>query len=590
MVDLAKIMEPLPLARQRPQGPLVLELDLTEGVADEAPGDPVSQIMNRRKQHYLDILEGIRRGARDPRVAALLVRVDARSLGFAKVQELRRTVADFRAAGKPAVAWADSFGETGEGNLPYYLACAFSRVVMAPTGVLGLTGLRMRTTFVKGALDKLDVSYEVGARHEYKNALNSVTETGYTAAQREASDRIVTSLGDQLAEAVSQARGLPEEEVRALVSRGPFLAREAVEEKLVDGLAHRDEVYAQLFEQVRGAAPEKGGGSGKARGKRGDGDRDTGPELQFVTRYHRKHTPPQLSRKTGGPGYIALVSATGTISLGRTRRSPLGGGTVMGSDTVTAAFRAARKDPQVKAVVFRVDSRGGSPTASDAIRRESELTSRAGIPVVSVMGDVAASGGYYVTLGSDAVVAQPGTLTGSIGVITGKPVLGALRERYGVTSDSVRTGEHAGMFDTDRPFTESEWERVNALLDEIYEDFTGKVAAARGMTREQVHEVARGRVWTGRDAHERGLVDELGGLETAVRLAREKAGAGPLPVRAFPRAHPLDRIRQHESSEDVGASGPQTVVSAWGPLEHVAVAMGLPVGGPLMMPGLWEIR
>lgn len=562
MVDLAKIMK----TRQRPQGPLVLELDLTEGVADQAPGDPFSQIMNRRRQQYLDVLEGIRRGARDPRVAALLVRVDARSLGFAKVQELRDTVADFRAAGKPAVAWADSFGETGEGNLPYYLACAFSRVVMAPTGVLGLTGLMMRTTFVKGALDKLDVSYEVGARHEYKNAMNSVTETGYTAAQREASDRIVTSLGDQIVEAVSLARGLPREEVRALVSKGPFLAREAVEHKLVDGLAHRDEVYAQLFGELSGE-----------------------PQLQFVTRYHRKHTAPQqLSRDTGG--HIALISATGTISLGRTRRSPLGGGTVMGSDTVAAAFRAARKDPQVKAVVFRVDSRGGSPTASDAIRRETELTSKAGIPVVAVMGDVAASGGYYVTLGSDAVVAQPGTLTGSIGVITGKPVLGALKEQYGVTSDSVRTGEHAGMFDTDRPFTESEWERVNALLDEIYEDFTGKVAAARGMTREQVHEVARGRVWTGRDAHERGLVDELGGLETAVRLAREKAGSGPLPVRPFPRPNPLDRIRQHESSEDVGASGPQTVVSAWGPLEHVAVAMGLPVGGPLMMPGLWEIR
>ncbi|MFD6952573.1 signal peptide peptidase SppA [Nocardiopsis sp. NPDC060348] len=581
MVDLAKITEPLSLARRRPQGPLVLELDLTEGVADEAPGDPLSQIMNRRRQHYLDVLEGIRRGARDPRVAALLVRVDARSMGFAKVQELRHTVADFRAAGKPAVAWADSFGESGTGNLPYYLACAFSRVVMAPTGVLGLTGLHMRTTFVKGALDKLDVTYEVGARHEYKNALNSVTETGYTDAQREATDRIVTSLGDQLAEAVAEARGLTADKVRALVSRGPFLAGEAVEEGLVDRLAYRDEVYAELFEQVR--EKERGGdGAG--------GGRSVEPELQFVTRYHRKHTPPPLPQVRGGSGYIALISASGTISLGRTRRSPLGGGTVMGSDTVAAAFRAARKDPQVKAVVFRVDSRGGSPAASDAIRRESELTSQAGIPVVSAMGDVAGSGGYYVTLGSDAVVAQPGTLTGSIGVLTGKPVLGRLLERYGVTSDSVSTGEHAGMFDTERPFTESEWERINALLDQVYEDFTERVARARRMTREQVDEVARGRVWTGRDAHERGLVDELGGLETAVRLARERAGAEALPLRSFPRTHPLDRIRPHESSEDVGASGPQTVLGAWGPLQHAAVAMGLPVGGPMMMPQTWEIR
>ncbi|MEE2047817.1 S49 family peptidase, partial [Nocardiopsis tropica] len=316
----------------RPRGPLVLELDLTEGVADEAPGDPISQIVNRRRQHYLDIVEGIRRGARDPGVAALLVRVDARSLGFAKVQELRDCVADFRAAGKTAVAWADSFGETGEGNLPYYLSCAFSRVVMAPTGVLGLTGLMMRVTFLKGALDKLGVSYEVGRRHEYKNALNSVTETGFTEAQREASGRIVSSLGDQLVEAVSEARGLPEEKVRELVSRGPFMPKEALDAGLVDGLAYRDEVYADLLGEVRSQADGAGDGSAPE------------PSLQFVTRYHRKHTPVPRPRAAGGPGYIALISATGAISLGRTRRSPLGGGTVMGSDTVTAAFRAARKD------------------------------------------------------------------------------------------------------------------------------------------------------------------------------------------------------------------------------------------------------
>ncbi|WP_017601943.1 S49 family peptidase, partial [Nocardiopsis lucentensis] len=237
-----------------------------------------------------------------------------------------------------------------------------------------------------------------------------------------------------------------------------------------------------------------------------------------------------------------------------------------------------------------VDSRGGSPTASDAIRRESELTGKAGIPVVAAMGDVAGSGGYYVTLGADAVVAQPGTITGSIGVITGKPVFGALMERFGVTTDSVSSAEHAGMFDTDRPFTESEWERVNALLDEIYDDFVGKVAQARGMTREQVHEVARGRVWTGRDALERGLVDELGGLATAVRLARERAGAGPLPLRTFPRTHPLDRFRPHESSEDLASAQPQSTLSPWGALENAALAMGLPVGGPLSMADGWEIR
>ncbi|WP_017601944.1 S49 family peptidase, partial [Nocardiopsis lucentensis] len=319
MVDLSKITEPLSLPRLRPgpHGPLVLELDLTEGVADEAPGDPIGQLMNRRRQHFLDVVEGIRRGARDPKVAALIVRIDGRPLGFAKTQELRDSVADFRASGKTAIAWADSFGELGSGNLPYYLACAFSRVVMSPTGVLGLTGLIMRSTFVKGAIDKLDVRYEVGKRHEYKNALNGVTETGFTDAHREATDRIVTSLSDQIVEAVAEARGLTEDKVRELVSGGPFMPKEALDTGLVDALAYRDEVYEDLLGQVREEHPGK-----------------DEPELLYVARYHRKHTPVPRPTVGEGPGYIALISANGAITLGRSRRSPLGGGTIMGSDTV----------------------------------------------------------------------------------------------------------------------------------------------------------------------------------------------------------------------------------------------------------------
>ena len=574
MVDLAKITEPLSLDRfgPRPQGPLVLELDLTEGVADESPGDPLSQIMNRRKQHYLEVLEGIRRGARDPEVGALVVRVDARALGIAKIQELRDTVADFRATGKPAVAWADTFGEAGDGNLPYYLATAFSRVALSPTGLVGLSGLMSRSTFLKGALDKLDVKFEGGARHEYKNAINPYTQTGYTAPHREAMGRIVESMNDQIVTAVSESRGLTEERVRELIDTAPILGTEALEAGLVDQLAYRDEVYAELTREVRA----KGEGSPE-------------PTLQFVTRYHRKHATPPKPRFADSGDHIALISASGGITLGKSRRSPMGGA-VMGSDTVCAAFRAARQDPRVRAVVFRVDSGGGSAIASDLIRRESQLTREAGKPVITTMGDVAGSGGYYVALGSDAIVAQPATITGSIGVLTGKPVLGALKERFGITTDSVTQGAHAAMFDSEEGFSESEWERINTLLDTIYDDFVGKVAAARGRTWDEIHEVAKGRIWTGADALERGLVDELGGVETAVRLARAEVGAGALPVRVFPRPHPLDRLRQHESSEDVASAEPQTVLSAWGPLEHLAVRLGLPAAGPLSMPGTWEIR
>ncbi|QRN79139.1 MAG: S49 family peptidase, partial [Nocardiopsis sp. BM-2018] len=253
MVDLAKITEPLSLNRfgPRPRGPLVLELDLTEGVADESPGDPLSQIMNRRKQQYLEVLEGIRRGARDPEVGALIVRVDARALGIAKIQELRDTVADFRATGRTAVAWADTYGEAGDGNLPYYLATAFSRIAVSPTGLVALSGLMSRATFIKGALDKLDVKFDAGARHEYKNAINQYTQTEYTPAHREAIGRIVQSMNDQIVTAVAKSRDLTEERVRELIDTAPILAQEALDAGLVDQLAYRDEVYAELTKEVR---------------------------------------------------------------------------------------------------------------------------------------------------------------------------------------------------------------------------------------------------------------------------------------------------------------------------------------------------
>lgn len=572
MVDLAKITKPLSLKRfvPGPKAPVVLELDLTEGVVDENPGDPLGQLLNRRKQHYLEVIEGVRRGARDPHVAALVVRVDAHSFSMARAQELRDCVADFRSTGKPAVAWADTFGEAGNGNLPYYIATAFSEVAMAPTGVLGLTGMQWQQAFVKGAADKLGVEFEVGRRHEYKNAMDTYTHTGFTDAHREAVDTILESVNGQLVGAISKTRGLTEERVRELVGRGPILAEEALEAGLVDRLGYRDQIYADLV---------------------GQAEREHGaePHLQFVTRYHRRNAPQPRPFAAGDTNYIAVISASGAIMLGKSRRSALSGGTVMGSDTVGAAFRAARQDPQVKGVVFRVDSGGGSAVASDLIRRESELTKEAGKPVVTTMGGVAGSGGYYVALGSDAIVAQPGTMTGSIGVITGKPVYGQLMEHLGVATDSVTRGEHAGMFGPERRFTESEWERVNTLLNNIYDDFVTKVARARGRTWDEIHEVAKGRIWTGAKAHERGLVDELGGLETAIRLVRDRIGKGALPVRGFPRVHPLDRLRQHESSEDLSATDPETTLSPWGVLTDAAARLGLPETGPLTMPGPWRL-
>ncbi|MBX9389007.1 signal peptide peptidase SppA [Streptomonospora nanhaiensis] len=600
MVDVAKLLEPVSQYRRRRSGPLILELDLTGGLAEEAPVTPLGEVVARRRQQLLDVVEGIRRGAQDPRVKALVARIDGQALGVAKVQEVRAAVAAFRAAGKEAVAWSESFGELGPGTVSYYLATAFDHIALVPTGSVGLTGVSLGQTFYGGAAERLGVRFEGGARHEYKTAPNRFTERSFTEPHREVVERIVHSLTDQVVGGIAEGRGLTADRVRELIERGPFLAAEALEAGLVDRLAYRDEVYGDLRRRHGAGSGGSGGSGGSAASERGGADPgsspggdgsgdDGGARLLYVGRYrHRAAVAERVPAARPAP-YIALITATGMITSGRSRRSPLSGAT-MGADTVAAALRAARRDPHVRAVVFRVDSPGGSAVASDLIRREVRLTSEAGTPVVASMGDVAGSGGYYVTLGADAVVARPGTITGSIGVYSGKPVLTGLLERLGIAVERVDGGPHAAMFGTDRGFSESEWERVNALLDDVYADFTGKVAAARGLTPEQVDRVARGRVWTGRDAFEHGLVDDLGGLPAAVRIAREKAGLPGGRLRAFPTGGAWDRLVPADSSEDRAAAPRSGLVPAHGLLGELAVLAGWPQGAPLVMPERWEVR
>jgi protease-4 len=570
MVDAGKVVELFNEAREQRTAPLILELDLSDGVVEGAPTDPLTALLARRKTHLRDVLDGIRRGARDSRVRALVVRVSG-VIGLAVAQDLREAVRAFRDTGKLTVAWTESFGETGRGTVPYYLATAFERVYLQPTGYLGVTGVALEEPFFRGALDKLGIAPRFGKRHEYKTAANSFVERGYTPEHEEMSKRLVTSLGEQIVAGVAAGRGLAEERVRELIDRGPLLSREALEGGLVDRLAYRDEVYTDVRTEVRDAA----------------GGHD--PVLRYVGRYNRSHS---LAQRLPRPkqDVVALIQGHGPIRLGRSGRAPMPGqGSAMGSDTVGAAFRAAVKDERVKAIVFRVNSPGGSAVASDAIWREVVLAREAGKPVVVSMGNVAASGGYYVAMAADTIVAQPGTLTGSIGVVVGKPIVSELLDRLGIGMGSVEDGAHARMFSTTRDFSETEWERVNASLDQIYDDFTTKVAEGRGMSRERVDELARGRVWTGADAHANGLVDELGGLQLAFDIARKKAGiAADAPVRSYPHSSPLERLKPAESSEDRTAA--RARLDAWGPLTGAAARLGLPLGGPLQLPGHWEIH
>ena len=552
-------------ARRRRTADLALELDLTEPLLDEVPQDPMGAILARRRSSLLAVLQGMRRAARDPRVRALVVKLGgSRSvLRLAQAQEIQDAVRDLRDHGKVTIAWAETFGEFGNASVPYVLATSFDEIWLQPSGDVGITGVATEVPFLRGMLDKAGITPQLAQRHEYKNAANVFTERGFTAPHREATERVVESMTGQLVATIAANRNLDPGAVRGLIDRAPLFATEALESGLVDRLGYRDDVYAAL------------------RSRTGDD-----VVLQYIGRYRRSRLAQLSSRVTASPpDTVALVQVTGPIHLGRSRRQPLAANSA-GADTVTAALRAATKEDDVKAIVLRVASPGGSYVASDAIWREVAVARGAGKPVVVSMGDVAASGGYFVSMGADAIVAQAGTLTGSIGVVSGKQVVDRLVDRLGVDHDHVAAGRHGLMFSPLHAFTEEEWERLNVWLDRIYDDFVAKVAEGRGLPGDRVHEVARGRVWTGADAKEHGLVDELGGLRVALDLARERAGLAPsdeLDTRVFPRQPLPSRLRPPQSSEDPAAATARLRLEAWGPFADVATRLGLPVYGPLML-------
>lgn len=474
----------------------ILEANFETGLIEDVPDDPVAKALLSRITVVRDVVDALERASRDDRVAGLVARLGGSGMGMAQAQEIRGAVRNFRAHKKFAVAFSETFGEFGPGNGSYYLATAFDEVWLQPSGDVGLTGLIMETQFFRGTLDKLGAVPRLDHRYEYKSAKNVLTEKKYTAAHREANEAVIQSWFSQMVRGISEGRGIPEDRVRALVDRGPFLGQEAVDAKLVDGLAYRDEVYE------------------KAKQKAGQD-----AELLSLGQYLERAGRPHSSGKT-----IALIYGVGGVQRGRSGFDPLFGDLTMGSDTVAAAFRAAVKSPSVKAILFRVDSPGGSYVASDAIWRETVLAKKAGKPVIVSMGNLAGSGGYFVAMAADKIVAQPGTITGSIGVLGGKVLTTGAWDKIGVSWDEVHAGNHARIWSSTSDYSPGERKRFEAALDRIYADFTSKVAENRRLPKERVLEIARGRIWTGEDAKRLGLVDELGGFSTALKLARQAAG------------------------------------------------------------------
>jgi protease IV len=494
-------------------GKILLEADFERPIEEYAGDQTITQAISGEQPTIRDVVDALDRAAKDDRVTGLVARLGAVPMGMAQIQEIRDAVARFRAAGKPAVAWAETFGEFGAGNGSYYLATAFDQVYLQPSGDVGLTGLMYESPFIKDMLDKLDVTPRMDHRYEYKNAMNMYTETKFTEPHREAMRALMDSQFAQMVGGIAKGRGISEDTVRKVFDGGPYLGQQAVDAKLVDALLYRDEVYDKVREK-------------------------TGPEakLLYLEKYLERAGRPHTKGKK-----IALVYGVGAVQRGTGGFSPISG-SAMGSDTVAGALRAAREDGDVRAIIFRVDSPGGSYVASDTIWRETQLCRKAGKPVIVTMGNLAGSGGYFVAMGADKIVAQPGTITASIGVLGGKLLSKGFWDKLGITWDEVHTSENGTMFTGIQDYTPKEWDKFEQWLDRVYTDFTSKVAEGRKMPKEKVLQIAKGRIWSGADALNLGLVDALGGFDVALDLAKDAAkipAGDDVNIVLFPRKRTL---------------------------------------------------
>ncbi len=448
-------------------------------------------IFGKKKPTLMDLIADIGRAKDDKTIKGILLRIDSFDMGLAKTQEIREAILDFKQSGKSVIA----FMEMG-GNKEYYLASAADKIVLLPTGYLMLTGLAAQVTFIKGTLDKLGIVADLEHIGDYKSASDLVTRESMSPAHREVVNSLLDDFYDQITRQIAESRGWTQEETKSKIDQGPFTASEAWKANLVDTLLFYDQID-DLIKEETGTKPIR-----------------LAHQVYGERRYYKYSwaIPPK----------IAIIFATGTITSGKNGRDFLWGD-VMGSETISQAIKRAREDKRVKAIVFRVDSPGGEGIASDVILREI-IRTKGKKPFIVSMSDVAGSGGYWISCAADTIVSMPGTYTGSIGVISGKVSLEGLYEKIGFSIETAKRGKHADIFTTTREFSDEERELVKRQIDEFYNEFVRKVAEGRGMSEAEVDAIAQGRVWTGRQAKDNGLVDMLGGLNLALAIAKEKAG------------------------------------------------------------------
>jgi protease-4 len=489
--------------RNKPSVPSnsVLVMKVTGDMPDYSPQDPTAEIFGiAQPQSLVSFVSSVKNAKSDSRIGAVLIDIDFPGIGWGKADEIRETIADFKTSGKPVYA----FMEMGS-NKEYYIASACDKVFLPPSGDLYINGLAAEVMFYKGTLDKIGVEMDVVQIGKYKNAPDVYTRKDMSEGHREVMNAILDDYFGRIVAAIADGRKKSPEDVKAVIDNAPYDAGKAQAQGLIDGALYRDQVYDELKKQL---------------GYKEDTDLRT-----IGGREYREAIQDTLSY--GKDSDVAIIFASGPINSGRSGSGGFGGESTVGSDTVVKAVTDAAEDKSIKAIILRVDSPGGSALASDVMWHAIE-NAKAKKPVVVSMSDVAASGGYYISCNANKIVAEPSTLTGSIGVFMGKPVVKGLFDWAGITSETVKRGKNSGLFDTTVKWTPDERAKIEESAHKIYyDDFVPKVSKGRGKTVEEIDAIGQGHVWTGAQAKQNGLIDEFGGLEKAVEIAKGLAGIAP---------------------------------------------------------------
>ena len=473
----------------------VLALKISGSLPDYVPEDPIRKLFGGQPQSLSSLLAQFRKAKVDKRIGAILLDIDMPEEGWAKAEEIRAAIADFRTSGKPVYA----FMEMGL-NKDYYVASACDRIFLPPPGDLFTNGLAADVMFFRGTLDKLGIYPDIYQIGKYKTAADMFTQKQMTEAHREFMNSLLDDLYGRFVETIAKARNKSPEEMKSLIDNAPYSAAQAKDAGLIDGAMYRDEVEKDLKKRLGYADSDQ-----LHIAKAGD---------------YRQISQESLGLNKGEK--IAVVYAAGDIVSGK---SDFGGGgeETIGSDSLVKTLEEARDDKGIKAIVLRIDSPGGSGLASDIIWRALESVKEKK-PLVVSMSDVAASGGYYIACNANKIVAEPSTITGSIGVLAGKPVVKGLYDWLGITNEYVMRGQNAGMFRETEKFSDSERQKFEELIKgTYYNEFLPKVAKGRGKSADDIDKIGQGRVWTGQQGKDRGLVDEYGGLDQAIQIAKELA-------------------------------------------------------------------